>query len=180
MTVQPRLIVLTTGLMIGCSIAVPAGAQSVDDARELYVGAAYVEALEVLDAVEKKTPDQPAMREALQYRALCLLALSRSREAEQTVARLVDREPMYAPDPVEAPPQLRELFRVVREQKLPSMVRERFATARQSFARNRPAEAAAGFDAVLTLLDTPEVQSALGADAVADMRTLATPRRLRR
>ena len=73
---QPRMIVLTAGLMIGCSIALPAGAQSVDDARELYVGAAYIEALEVLDAVEKKTSDQPARREALQYRALCLLALS--------------------------------------------------------------------------------------------------------
>jgi hypothetical protein len=173
MTVQQRLTLLT-GLLIGCSIALPAGAQTVDDARELYAGAAYAEALEVLDAVEKKTPEVPAMREALQYRALCLLALSRPREAEQTVARLVTKEPMYAPDAIEAPPQLRELFRVVREQKLPSLVREKFAAARQSFARDRTAEAAAEFDAVLTLLDAPEVQSALGSDAVADMRTLAS------
>jgi hypothetical protein len=169
--VQSRLTLLT-GLLIGCACALPAGAQTVDDARELYAGAAYAEALDVLDAVEKKTPEAP-MRDALQYRALCLLALSRPREAEQTVARPVITEPLYSPDAVEAPPQLRELFRVVRAQKLPTIVREQYAAARQSFSRDRPAEAAVKFDAVLALLDAPEVQAALGADAVADMRTLA-------
>ena len=82
---QSRLTLLTV-LLIGCACALPAGAQTVDDARELYAGAAYAEALDVLDAVEKKTPEAP-MRDALQYRALCLLALSRPREAEQTVTR---------------------------------------------------------------------------------------------
>ncbi len=169
---QSRLTLLTV-LLIGCACALPAGAQTVDDARELYAGAAYAEALDVLDAVEKKTPEAP-MRDALQYRALCLLALSRPREAEQTVTRLVIKEPLYSPDAVEAPPQLRELFRVVRAQKLPAMVREQYAAARQSFSGDRLAEAAAKFDAVLALLDAPEVQAALGADAVTDMRTLAS------
>jgi hypothetical protein len=170
--VQSRLTWLT-GVLIGCACALPAGAQTVDDARELYAGAAYAEALDVLDAVEKKAPEAP-MRDALQYRALCLLALSRPREAEQTVARLVTKDPLYSPDAVEAPPQLRELFRVVRTQKLPAIVREQYAAARQSFSRDRPAEAAVKFDAVLALLDAPEVQAALGADAVTDMRTLAS------
>ena len=155
-------------------MAAPASAQTINDARDLYAGAAYAEALEVLDAVEKTTASAPAMREALQYRALCQLALSRPREAEQTVARLVVTEPTYSPDAVEAPPQLRELFRVVREQKLPAIVREKYAAARQSFAGGRPAEAVAAFDAVLLLLEAPEVESALGADGVADLRTLAT------
>jgi hypothetical protein len=163
-------------LLIGAAIvtaAAPASAQTLNDARDLYAGAAYAEALEVLDAVEKTTTAVPAMREALQYRALCLLALSRPGEAEQTIARLVVTEPTYSPDAVETPPQLRELFRVVREQKLPMLVREKYAAARQSFA-SRPAEAAAAFDVVLRLLEAPEVQTGLGADGVADMRTLAT------
>ena len=175
MTVRPRP-TLFAGLLIGAAIvtaAAPASAQTLNDARDLYAGAAYAEALEVLDAVEKTTTAVPAMREALQYRALCLLALSRPGEAEQTVARLVVMEPTYSPDAVEAPPQLRELFRVVREQKLPTLVREKYAAARQSFA-SRPAEAAAAFDVVLRLLEAPEVQTGLGADGVADMRTLAT------
>ena len=174
MTVRPRPTL--AGLLIGAAIvaaAAPASAQTLNDARDLYVGAAYAEALEVLDAVEKTTTAVPAMREALQYRALCLLALSRRGEAEQTVARMVVTEPTYSPDAVEAPPQLRELFRVVREQTLPTLVREKYAAARESFA-SRPAEAAAAFDVVLRLLEAPEVQTGLGADGVADMRTLAT------
>jgi hypothetical protein len=173
MTVRPPHTLLA-GLLIGCAFALPAGAQTLDDARDLYAGAAYAEALGVLDVVEKKSPDAPVAREALQYRALCLLALARRQEAELTVARLVAREPMYSPDAVEAPPQLRELFRVVREQKLPALLREQYAAAKQSFARDRTAEAAAAFDSVLALLEAPEVQAALGAEAVADMRTLAT------
>ena len=170
---KPRLTLLVA-TAIGCSVAGPARAQSINDARDLYAGAAYAEALEMIEAVEKASPDAPATREALQYRALCLLALSRPREAEQTVAALVAKEPTYSPDAVEAPPQLRELFRVVREQQLPALVREKYAAARRSYAADRPAEAAAAFEAVLTLLDAPEVQSALGTEAVADMRTLAT------
>ena len=170
---KPRFPLLIA-TVIGCSLPGPVRAQSINDARDLYAGAAYAEALEMIEAVEKSTPDAPAMREALQYRALCLLALSRPREAERTVAALVAKEPTYSPDAIETPPQLRELFRVVREQQLPALVREKYAAARQSYAADRPAEAAAAFEAVLTLLDAPEVQSALGTEAVADMRTLAT------
>ena len=130
---KPRLPLLIA-TVIGCSLPGPARAQSINDARDLYAGAAYAEALEVIEAVEKSTPDAPAMREALQYRALCLLALSRPREAERTVAALVAKEPTYSPDAVEAPPQLRELFRVVREQQLPALVREKYAAARRSYA----------------------------------------------
>ena len=172
MIVTARL-TLVVGL-IGVSIAGSAQAQTIDDARNLYAGAAYAEALEVLNAVEKTSPTLTAMRETLQYRALCLLALSRRGDAEQTVARLVSKDPTYLPDAVEAPPQLRELFRQVREQQLPALVRQKFTAARESFARERSAETAALFDSVLALLDTPEVQSALGTEAVADLRTVAT------
>jgi len=102
MTVRPRPPLLA-GLLIAAAIvttAAPASAQTINDARDLYAGAAYAEALEVLDAVEKTTTAVPAMREALQYRALCLLALSRPREAEQTVTRLVVTE--TSPRPPEA------------------------------------------------------------------------------
>jgi hypothetical protein len=172
MTVGCRLFLTAALVITWC--ARPANAQTLADARVLYAGAAYADALDVLDAVDKSTADIAAVREALQYRALCLLALGRRGEAEQTVAQLVSKDPLYAPNEVEAPPQLRELFKTARAKQLPALVRSKFAAAREAFARQRSAEVAADFDAVLALLDVAEVQSALGADGVADMRTLAT------
>jgi hypothetical protein len=140
----------------------------------LYVGASYAEALGVLSKVQAAAPESASLREVLSFRALCLLALSRAPEAEQAVEQLVSRDPLYIPDPVETPPQLREMVKSVRSRNLPRIVRERYAVAKQLYQDHGSLDAIAAFDQVLLLLDAPEAVAGLGPDATADLRTLAT------
>jgi tetratricopeptide (TPR) repeat protein len=164
--------ILVLAITFGASAA--AGAQTVEQARDLYAEASYTEALSVLTKLESATRDSAPLRDIHQYRALCLLALGRQREAEEAIDRLVVADPTYSPDEVEAPPQIRTMFRAVRQRRLPLLVWETYTAAKQSFDRNDAAAAGQGFRAVLTLLQVPEAVAGLGSEAAADLRTLAT------
>jgi hypothetical protein len=159
-------------LLTGAAVDRAAG-QTLDEARRLYASASYTEALGVLTRLEGVDESSGTLRDVLTVRALCLLALERPAEAQQAVERMVSRDPMYAPDPVEAPPQLRELFRLARERLLPGLVRERYSAAKNSLDSN-PALALTQFDGVLALLEAPETTATLGADLSTDLRILAT------
>ena len=150
-----------------------AAAQTVEQARELYAEASYAEALTVLNGLESAAADPASMRDVLQYRALCLLALGRQREAEETVDRLVATEPAYSPDEVEVPPQIRTMFAAARQRRLPLLVRQQYTSAKEALERKDNAAAADGFRSVLTLLELPEAAAGLGEQAAADLRMLA-------
>jgi hypothetical protein len=71
-------------LIVGAAlVAVGAGLGAQDPlsaAKDLYVSAAYEEALTALSAINASTTPEVA-RQADQYRAFCLYALGRTREA---------------------------------------------------------------------------------------------------
>jgi TonB family protein len=143
----------------------PAGAAAQDappDYKEMYAAAEYERALELLAPLDTF--------EALQYRALCLLALGRQDEASTAVKALVTSSPTFVPSPDETPPRFVELFASVRRGQLPVIARRLFAEGRERFNDKKSDEAIARFELVLTLLADPAFDDAATAQ---DLKTLA-------
>src|SRR5438552_5238261 len=97
-------------------------------AKSLYASGDYEEAL-------KKLPpaSDTDVVEADQYRALCLLALGRTKEAEQSLESLVRRRPLFKMSDTEVSPRLVTMFREVRKRLLPAAIRDLYAKARTTF-----------------------------------------------
>lgn len=152
--------------------AVPVeAADSLDAARELYAAAAYDEALAMLQRLQV-SPDPPAPAELHQERALCLLALNRTAEAEEAIAAVVQAQPLYIPDESLVAPRVRAAFLDVRTRLTPEIARAHFAQGRERFERQDYEGALDSFDVVLEL--TREIDPAASRDAsLADLRTLA-------
>ena len=101
--------------------------------RTLYGSASFDEAL---NRLSRLTPPEALQDQADTYRALCLLALGRTREAEQVVEQLLQRNPKYLPDEADVSPKLVVVFRSVRARLLPDAARQLYATARAAFDNN--------------------------------------------
>ena len=67
-----------------------------------------------------------------EYRAFCLYALGRTREAESVAESIIRKEPLARLDAADASPRLESMFSDVRKRLLPSLIRERFRVARSS------------------------------------------------
>ena len=119
--------------------------------RALYSSASFDEALNRLSRV--KLP-APLLDQADTYRALCLLALGRSREAEQVVEQLVRRSPAYLPDEADFSPKLVQVFRGVRTRVLPDMARTLYSNARASYDRKDYELASRQLRDLLTVIGT--------------------------
>lgn len=156
------------GLLITC-LAVPAAAAADQDAlaraKELYVTAAYDEALAALDAVPRD--GQPV--EVAEYRVFCLLALDRRDDARRVIESIVRANPFYHLPEDQASPRIQTVFRDMRRQVFPSVVQRAYAEARAAFERHDP-DAPAKFDRVLALLDDPDARA---VSALADLKTVA-------
>jgi protein TonB len=152
-----------------------AGVASAQDtlaaARQLYASAAYDEALLMLDRLKSGGPSDPAAASLIeQYRAFCLLAVGHQPDAERAMESLVAGDPTFRPDDAISP-RLQSVFRDVRKRMLPVVIRQRYVSAKASFDQKAYQAAADQFDAVLTLLEAPEVVAA--DPALADLRTVA-------
>jgi protein TonB len=152
-----------------------AGVASAQDtlaaARQLYASAAYDEALAMLDRLKSGGPSDPAAASLIeQYRAFCLLAVGHQPDAERAMESLVAGDPTFRPDDAISP-RLQSVFRDVRKRMLPVVIRQRYVSAKASFDQKAYQEAADQFDAVLKLLEAPEVVAA--DPALADLRTVA-------
>jgi hypothetical protein len=170
MNAHPSIVAAAAVVML--SLACPVRAQdSLDAARQLYASASYNEALSMLDRLKPQLAgDQVRVNAVDQYRAFCLLAVGRQPEAERAMEAIVASEPGFQPEG-SASPRLLSAFRDVRKRVLPGAVRQRYQAAKASYDRKAYGEAIVQFDAVLALLDSPDV---LAADpAFADLRTLA-------
>jgi TonB family protein len=150
-----------------------AGAQdTLAAARQLYASAAYDEALAMLDRLKTGGAGDPAAVSLVeQYRAFCLLAVGRQPDAERAIESLVAGDPSFQPDDAVSP-RLQSVFRDVRKRTLPVVVRERYVSAKASFDQKAYQAAADQFDAVLRLLEAPDVVAA--DPALADLRTVAS------
>jgi TonB family protein len=167
---------LAAAILAGAVLAAtPARAQDTDltAARDLYASAAYDDALAVLNRM--RSSDHPASqsRAIEQYRAFCLLALGRSADAEQAIEAVVAAEPSFQPGDSDASPRIRTAFTSVRRRMLPSIIQQKYATAKAAYDRREFAAAAEGFSQVLNALADPDVASEARQPPLSDLRTLA-------
>jgi len=125
-------------------------------AKTLYADASYDEALVVLKGSEAA--------EAHQYRALCLIALGRTQEAEKALEALVNTSPTYAMADADLPPRIVAMYAQTRRRIMPAVVKRLFTEARADFQAKNMAGARDKFEKVLTLTQDPAMAGS--ADAV--------------
>jgi hypothetical protein len=136
------------------------------DAKALYASASYEAALEALEGADAGA----SVSEVLEYRALCLLALGRTADAQRVTEALVTQSPMLVPSFEEFPPRFVSLVTDTRRKLLPQLARELFSNGRDQFHADKKSEATRQFEQVLVLANDPVLRDA--ADG-ADLRTLA-------
>jgi len=154
-------------------ITVPALAQSdpMESARELYASAAYDDALRLLDGL-RPSADSSSVGQIEYYRALCLLALGKTVEADWAIEMAVDAMPSTQPSAEDTSPRVRAAYREVRRRVLPDVIARRYADARAAFDR-KDAGAIERFREVLALIDEPDIQDLSAQPALAQTRALA-------
>lgn len=138
-------------------------------AKDLYATAAYDEALAVLDRLQTNASPKDSTPIA-EYRVFCLLALDRRVEARRTIETILSDNPLYVPPADLASPRIQTVFRETRRQVLPTIVREKYTAAKAAFERKDP-RAGEQFEAVLALLDDPDVQN---VPALSDLKTVVS------
>jgi TonB family protein len=142
-------------------------------ARELYASAEYEQALAALNRIRAtglSTEEVPAVE---QYRALCLLALGRSSEAEDAIAAVVSAAPSYLPPGSDVSPRVRTAFSEVRRRVLPNIIQQKYAEAKAAYDRKAYAAASDGFAQVLKTLSDPDVAPLAAQPPLSDLKTLA-------
>lgn len=147
----------------------PSAAPAADDitrVRELYALASYEDALSRLDAAGAAIQPQ----DAAQYRALCLLGLSRVVEAEQTMERFVVDYPEYSISEVDVSPRLVTMFRDARRRVIPATARARYSEAKSAYDRQQFTRAARAFREVTALLGDDEIVNQV--DGLRDLKVL--------
>ena len=145
---------------------------SLTAARDLYRGAAYDDALALLNGLHgSQRPEENLAIE--QYRALCLLALGRVDEAEHAIEAVVITAPSYHPSAEDASPRVQTVFGDVRRRILPIIIQQKYADAKASFDRKESATAANGFKQVLDLLADPDVAPAANQPPLSNVGALA-------
>ena len=101
-------------------------------AKDLYASAAYEDALSTLSRMDGGSTAPEIARQVDEYRAFCLYALGRTREAESVAESMIRKEPLAQLDGADASPRLERMFADVRKRLLPSLIREQFRTARSA------------------------------------------------
>ena len=118
----------------------------------------------------KSNADLGGVVEIDRYRALCLIALGRSAEADQAIETTVTMDPLYQPAAADTPPRVRAAFAAVRHRVLPTVVRSLYASAKAAYDRKAFAEAADGLDKTVRVIDNLEGSN----PELGDLRMLAS------
>ena len=140
-------------------------------ARDLYASAAYEEALAALTRLHDDTPASVPAEQVEQYRAFCLFALGRTREAVGVSESLIAKNPTLQLDSAEASPRIISMFADVRKRLLPGLIREHYKAARAALEAKDAADAETQFGQVRRMIDEAEKVNAID-DTLADMRVL--------
>ena len=157
-------------LILGLASASAQSNQPLDDAKTLYDSASFDEALQLLDGLGRTQPETD-VEEVQRYRALCLLALNRTNDAQKAIEIVFSRDPLYRLSPGEAPPRMQAAFAEVRKRLLPSVTEQLYASAKLSFDRKEYTLAATQFRDLLTFLDDDDAKS---LPSLKEFRMLAT------
>jgi tetratricopeptide (TPR) repeat protein len=170
---------MKTLLVVGVALVcltfgqVNAGAQaenSLDRARALYDSASFDEALVVLDRVSGAQPESD-VEEVQRYRALCLLALNRTSDAQRAIEIVFSRDPLFRLSDGDAPPRMRTAFNDVRRRLMPKVVDQLYASAKLTFDRKEYDLATTQFNDLLTFLEDGDTRD---LPSLKEFRTLAT------
>ena len=146
--------------------AVGAGQSGLAGAKQLYLAASYEEALALLDQIPE-SDDRGAAIDVMQYRAFCLLALQRAADARTAIEALYSADPTFQVANTQASPRTQAVFVEVRRAKLPDIVQQAYAEAKEAYAR-KDDRSTTQFDAVLALLDDPD----MAGKVLPDFRTV--------
>jgi hypothetical protein len=146
--------------------------ESLQAAQALYASASYDEALAMLERLEKQPLPSGDAVELQQNRALCLLALGRTADAEEALAAVVKTDPMYRPAEATTAPRVRTMFKDVRSKLLASVMVSVYNDARAAYDQHRFADALKGFQQVQTLAADPDLPAA-DAKGVQEYKVLA-------
>jgi hypothetical protein len=144
-------------------------ADSLEPVRQLYASASYEEALTRLAALEQT--EAATLEQLEQYRALCLLGLGRSDEAQRSIERLVTGKPLYIMPDADVSPRLVAMFRDVRKRLLPTTAKDLYALAKTSFDQKQYAIASKRFAELLGILSDPDLVTA--TPELNDLKVLA-------
>jgi TonB family protein len=159
--------------VLAASAGARTGQDSMTAARELYAGAAYRDAIGMLDRLAAAVTTDRDRAVVDQYRALCLLGLNRPEEAAAAAEAMVRHDPLYMPAEDDLSPRTRRLFIEARQRTLPAVAQERYERAKAAYQSGRPQEALALFDGVLALLDAADATGGTSS-RLADLRVLAS------
>lgn len=128
-------VTVIAGIMLVVSGAGLGAQDSLQAAKDLYAAAAYEDALSTLGRLKAAaTPE--LTRQAAQYRAFCLFALGRTREAESIAEAIIRRDPTAQLDAPDVSPRLERMFGQVRKRLLPELVHNRIRDARAELDRS--------------------------------------------
>src|SRR3954447_636057 len=157
-------------LTLGLAGAHAQSGSSLQDAKALYDSASFDEALTILDRLARTQPEAD-VEDIQRYRALCLLALNRTADAQNALEIVLSRDPLYKLSEGDAPPRMRAAFSEVRRRLLPKVTEQLYASAKLSFDRKEYALASTQFSDLLRFLDEPDARE---LPSLKEFRTLAT------
>ena len=160
--------------LVALLILLPASHLRAEDAlahaKDLYLSAAYDEALVVLEQLKSQPAPAAANRGRAVSRVLPARAWSAATKPEKTIADIVAAEPFYRPSDTQTSPRIRAVFDETRKALLPGLVQRTYADAKASFEKKDP-KAVSQFELVLALLDDPDLK---GLSQLADLRTVVS------
>jgi TonB family protein len=154
------------------TIAFTDGADPLTVAKELYASAAYEEALTTLTEARKAEPSSKEAIQLDQYRVFCLYALGRRGDAESVAQGIVRADPFFQPSEEEASPAINALFAAVKRQTLPTVIKDRYRSAKAALDKKDAAAAEPLLEDVQHLIAQ---WSAMGQpdEAISDIGVLA-------
>jgi hypothetical protein len=151
-----------------CAFAAPGASQDLlTQAKGLYDSASYSEALSALS----QTGIVGDVTEVEKYRALCLLALDRPKDAEQSLEHLAMTRPLFTLNRSDTSPRLVAMFDDVRKRTLPEVSKQTYERARANYEKGDFAEAAREFRDVMAMADAAPMGS---APLIGDLKMLST------
>jgi TonB family protein len=162
-----HVITLAIALMVFASRAV-AVEGSLDEAKKLYAAASFESALALIEELDGK---DRTSQDVLEYKALCLIALGRSGEAQVVIDALVSEAPAFLPTGEDISPRFVALLNDARRRLLPEITKRLFNAGREQFRAKNNTAAREQFDEVMRLADD-KVWSDSGE--ATDLRTLAS------
>jgi TonB family protein len=140
-----------------------------DRARSLYDSASFDEALVILDRVSGAQPESD-VEEVQRYRALCLLALNRTSDAQHAIEIVFSRDPLFRLSEGDAPPRMLAAFNDVRRRLMPKVTEQLYTSAKLTFDRKEYELAATQFSDLLTFLEDADARE---LPSLKEFRTLA-------